>query len=61
MLSIKESSIDLIKSLPEDCSLEDIQYELYVKSKIESGLKDIENDNVISEKEMDNEITSWLR
>ena len=33
MLSIKESSIELLKTLPEDCTIEDIQYELYAKSK----------------------------
>lgn len=59
MLSIKESSIEMIKNLPSNCTLEDIQYELYVKQKIENGLDDIRNDNVLSEKEMDNEIRSW--
>ena len=59
MLSVKESSIEMIKNLPSNCTLEDIQYELYVKQKIENGLEDIRNDNVLSEKEMDNEIRSW--
>lgn len=59
MLSIKDSSIEMIKKLPSNCTLEDIQYELYVKQKIENGLDDIKNDNVLSEKEMDNEISSW--
>ncbi|MCK5198798.1 MAG: hypothetical protein KAR21_10625 [Spirochaetales bacterium] len=59
MLSIKESSIEMIKNLPSNCTLEDIQYELYVKKKIENGLEDIKNNNVLSEKEMDNEIRSW--
>ena len=59
MLSIKESSIEMIKNLPSNCTLEDIQYELYVKQKIDNGLEDIRNDNVLSEKEMDNEIRSW--
>lgn len=59
MLSIKESSIEMIKNLPENCTLEDIQYELYVKQKIENGMEDIRNNNVLSETEMDNEIRSW--
>ncbi|MCK5199781.1 MAG: hypothetical protein KAR21_15595, partial [Spirochaetales bacterium] len=59
MLSIKESSIEMIKNLPSNCTLEDIQYELYVKQKIENGLEDIRNNNVLSEKGMDNEIRSW--
>ena len=59
MLSVKESSIEMIKNLPPNCTLEDIQYKLYVKQKIENGLEDVRNDNVLSEKEMDNEIRSW--
>ena len=60
MLSIKESTIELIKKLPEDCSMEDIQYELYVKSKIEAGLKDIDEGHLLSEEDMDKEINRWL-
>jgi len=61
MLSIKQSSLELINQLPEDCSLEDIQYELYAKAKIEAGLEDIESGNIISEEQLDKEINSWLR
>jgi predicted transcriptional regulator len=61
MLSIKQSSLELINQLPEDCSLEDIQYELYAKAKIEAGLEDIESGNIISEEQMEKEINSWLR
>ncbi|WP_187759859.1 hypothetical protein [Thiospirochaeta perfilievii] len=56
MYSIKESSIKLIMQLPDDCTIEDIQYELYSKAKIKLGLKDIETGNIISENEMDYEI-----
>ena len=59
MQSIKEAAIELIKKMPENCSIEDIQYELYVKSKIESGLNDIKNGTIISEAEMDKEMSSW--
>ncbi len=59
MLSIQESAIELIKKLPKNCTLEDIQYELYAKKKIAAGLEDIKNGNTISEEEMDNEIRSW--
>ncbi|MDA3939513.1 MAG: hypothetical protein PF693_09415 [Spirochaetia bacterium] len=59
MLSVRESTIEMIKNLPSNCTLEDIQYELYVKQKIQNGLEDIKSGNIISEKEMDNEIRSW--
>jgi predicted transcriptional regulator len=61
MINVKESSIELIKQLPDDCSLEDIQYELYAKAKIQTGLEAIEFGNNLSEEEMDKEINTWLR
>ncbi len=47
--------------MPENCSTEDIQYELYAKSKIEAGLEDIKNGKTISEQDMDKEIDTWLQ
>lgn len=59
MSSLKESVINLIKNMPDNCTVEDIQYELYVKQKIEKGLHDVEQGNLITEEEMDKEIDSW--
>ena len=39
MQAIKEEAIHLIKSLPENCSWDDIIYEFYVKKKTELGLE----------------------
>jgi predicted transcriptional regulator len=58
-MSIKEATIDLLHKLPDDCLLEDIQYELYFKTKVEKGLEDVKNNEVLSEEEMDEEIKSW--
>ncbi len=57
---VKEAAIRLIQSLPEDCSFEDIQYHLYVREKVETGLKAIEAGEVVSEDEADRRITEWL-
>lgn len=47
MNPIKETVIDLIKSLPDDCTCEDIQYHLYVREKVEKGLKEVEEGRFI--------------
>lgn len=31
--------LDLVKELPDDCTLEDVQYELYVRQKIERSME----------------------
>ena len=38
-MPIKEQAIELIRTLPDDCTLEDIQYHLYVRAKVENGIK----------------------
>ncbi len=52
MQVIKEEAIHLIKSLPEDCSWDDIIYEFYVKKKIELGLDAVKDGKVISHEEV---------
>ncbi len=42
MQTAKQEVHEILNRLPEDCSLEDIQYHLYVLQKIECGLKDAE-------------------
>lgn len=48
MQTAKNAAKELIDSLPEQASWDDIMYEMYVKQKIEAGLKDIEQENTIS-------------
>ena len=40
MEAVKQEVSKLLTRLPDDCSLEDVQYHLYVLQKIERGLKD---------------------
>ena len=52
MSSVKEESIHLIQSLPDSVTWDDLIYEMYVKKKIEKGLKDIEEGRVVSHEEV---------
>ena len=62
--NLKEEIIALIKRLPEDTTIDDIIYHLYVKKKILAGLKDVEKGNVIPhEQVMENakkRLEKWL-
>ena len=42
----------LLEKLPDDASLNDIQYHIYVRQKIERGLEAIEQGNVIPHEEI---------
>ena len=45
--NLKEEIIALIKKLPEDATIDDIMYHLFVKKKILAGIKEIEQGKVI--------------
>jgi len=60
-MGVKEQAIDIIKSLPDDCTLEDIQYHLYVIEKVEKGIKAVEEGRVVSQEEAEKRVREWLR
>ena len=45
---IKDQIISFIKTLPDDVSVEDIMYHLYVREKIFHGLKDADEGKKVS-------------
>ena len=60
MLPAKEEVRSLLDQLPDDTSLEDIQYHIYVQQKIERGLDDVKSGNALSEAEFDQRMSNWL-
>jgi predicted transcriptional regulator len=57
---IKDEVKQIIDNLPDDCSLEDIQYTLYLQKKIQRGLDDLDKGHVISHEEMEKRMSRWL-
>jgi predicted transcriptional regulator len=52
MQTAKESARQTVDGLPDQATWEDIMYELYVKQKIEAGLRAVEEGRAIPHKEM---------
>ena len=46
-LTIKENVKTLVDSFQDNLTYDDVKYEIYVKQKIEKGLDDIKNGNVL--------------
>jgi len=57
METAKQEATKLIASLPDDCSLEDIQYHLFVMQKIERGLRDMDADRLYTQEEVERKMT----
>jgi len=58
--SPKQAVLEMIHRMPEDASLEDIQYHLFVLQKIERGLDDAEAGRVIPQDEVEKRLQKWL-
>lgn len=48
MNTIKDKIKSILNQLPEDCSIEDIQYHLYVLEKVRQGLTIADTENRLS-------------
>lgn len=55
----KQEAQRILDALPDDASLEQIQYHLYVVQKIEAGLRDVEEGRLLSQEEIERRITKW--
>ena len=60
MATAREHVQQILQTLPEDASLEDIQYHLYVRQKIEQGLADEAAGRVVSHAEVQQRLSKWL-
>ena len=60
MSTAKEEVETLLDKLPDDCSLEDIQYHLYVIEKVRHGLEVADTQGAISQEEVEGQLGKWL-
>ena len=60
MSTAKEEVEALLDKLPDDCSLEDIQYHLYVMEKVKQGLEVADTQGTISQEEAEGQLSKWL-
>lgn len=61
MSNIKQAVIDVLAKLPDDCTYEDVQYQLYVRERIEKGIKDVDEGRHIPHNEAKARFQEWLR
>ncbi len=60
-VSVKEAMIEMIRRLPDDCTLEDIQYHLFVRQKVEKAIESLDEDKGISQSEAERRSKTWLK
>jgi len=57
----KQQVASMLQKLPDDCSLEDIQYHLYVIEKIKNGVARAETEGVVSQQNAEKHLAKWIR
>ena len=60
MSTAKEEVRTILELIPDDSSFEDIQYHIYVREKIERGLKDIEEGRILDQEEIERRMNKRL-
>lgn len=59
MSTAKEEVRTLLNKLPDDCSLEDVQYHLYVAEKIHRGIERAEKEGTLGQDEVERKLRKW--
>ena len=60
MSNPKAEARSMIEGLPEDASIEDIQYHLYVLEKVKRGIGRVETEGAISHEDAKARLSRWL-
>ncbi len=60
MSTAKQDVTFLLNKLPDNCSVEDIQYHLYVLDKVRRGLEDARINGSLSQEEVETRLSKWL-
>ena len=60
-MAAKDTVLSVLDRLPDDCTLDEVVYHLYVVQKLEQGLADADADRVIPHEQVEQELSrKWL-
>ena len=59
-MTTKEKAIEIVSRLPDDATVTDIVYELYVRLKVEKGLEQLDAGEGIEHAEVKKRLAKWL-
>ena len=59
MSAAKQEVEALLRKLPDECTLEDIQYHLYVIEKVQRGIDVAERSGAVSQEDAEQRLPKW--
>ena len=60
MARIKQQVIQIIQTLPDNVTIDDIMAELYFKLQVDAGLKELDEGKGIPHEEVEKRMSKWL-
>ncbi len=60
MSVVKDEVTSLLERLPEDASIEDVQYHLYVVEKVRNGLDAARTEGTVTQEQVEEKLRKWL-
>jgi len=60
-MTTKEAIQKLVDRLPEDATIEDLQYQLYVLQKIKAGEEDLTSGRTVPHAEILKDLAQWVK
>ncbi len=60
-MTVKEKAIEVITKMPDDSTLDDIGYELYVIESVEKGLTELDRGEYLTHEQAREELQKWLK
>jgi predicted transcriptional regulator len=61
MSLLKETAIESIKRLPDECTIEDIMYRIDLVAQIYEGVKDADSGRLITTEELLERVEEWAK
>ena len=56
---VKEQVMEMVKTLPDEATLDDIMAELYFKAQVDAGLKELDEGQGISHSDVEKRMSRW--
>jgi hypothetical protein len=61
MTTVKQQLMEVVESLPDDCTMDDFRYRLYMRGKMAEAIQAIEEGRVHSHEETVEIVKSWRK
>jgi predicted transcriptional regulator len=61
MSVLKQASIETLKRLPDECTVDDIMYEINFVAQVYEGLKDADEGKLITTEELLKRVDRWAK